>query len=722
VSARRDLRALGEIALTVVATWLLLGWLFDRAIEQADASVLVVPYVASALRAGVDWTHHLYRFGVIGGSEMQPVGGAVPFVQLCAALGVSATTTVNALTCVLQLLVAFLGTKTAEALATTWRGESRTLTAAERVVATWLCAFAPMIGWRVALGDDHVVLGLLPFVAATTLAWCARAGTMTVTTVVVAAVAVAHGVSGIGAQSVVYGATLGAPIVIAAFARRWTAAEWVAVGAVVGGALVMVPRLIGMVAYAGGIDAARSISESVTFSYGTSTWSDWAGSLAWTRALAPGDVATLQERNIPIGPLVIVIAATREARRLGAVVLACAVVAVLLANDVWPASELSRLPLVGAFRAPARAILTALVLVAPLAVAAFAVRRTPERTRAAIRLDALAIAVAALVILGGSVVPGVAREVVAWGACVGLVVALRRRPRFAFGALAVVAALGVVAFDERFPRDAPHQRIEDLAELRDALVAQAPELASQLTRVEVVDPPRPYEMSTGFAAGLSTLDGVWYPPRRFLALLAAIKGREVPVTTCVFGFARDSAFAVLQQLYDVEVAVAIRPNGVELERLPATNGGAWFPTRIDVAGDDAIGAALRASTDLRADLAATAWRDDDGAAPSSCAGARVTGVTTDAEGQRASIAVATAVPCTLVIATNYVSSLVATDDAGHELPTFPIDIALTGVMVPANAASVELAPRAYLSWWSYVLALLGIALIALAAARTYRSA
>src|SRR4051794_30718797 len=96
MGARRDLRVLAEVTLTVIGTWLLLGWLFDRAFQQADASVADIPYAASALRAGVDWTNHLYRFGVVGGSAMQPIGGALPVVQLCAALGISPTTTANA--------------------------------------------------------------------------------------------------------------------------------------------------------------------------------------------------------------------------------------------------------------------------------------------------------------------------------------------------------------------------------------------------------------------------------------------------------------------------------------------------------------------------------------------------------------------------------------------------------------------------------------------------
>lgn len=713
--ARRDLRVIAEITVIVLATWLLLAWLFDRSIEQADATVMNVPYAASQLRAGFDWTHLLYRFGIVGGSPMQEIGGAPPLVQLCAALGVSATLTANAILWAQQIFIAFFGIKTAEALASAWSGAPRALTLAERIVATWLCAFAPGIAWRFAIGDDQLVIGLLPFLAITTLAWCARARTLNVTTVLVAAAAAAQGISGWGAQSIVYSATFGAPIAIAAFARRWTRREWIAVAAVLGGVLLVLPRLVNLAAYSSSGDAVRSIHGAVAYSYTPSVLADWAGSLPWTRALAHGVYPGINEQNVPIGPLIVIIAATRASRRLGAVVLACALLAILYALDVWPVNQLASLPVVGAFRVPARAIQPAIMMIAPLAVAAFAVHRAPERPRR----EAIIVALAALVVAGGAAVPGIAREVLAWLA-VGALVVRGRLPRLAsaaFPLFALVAALGVVAFDERFLRDVPHERIEELAALRATLIGVDPSVASPLTRVEIVDPPPPYDMSTAWAADLSSLDGVWYPPRRFLSLLAALKGRPVPLTTCVFSLGHDPVFPILQQLYNVKLAVAVRKTGVDAQPLPPTNGPAWFPARV-VAGDEAaFGAALRASHDLRADLAATAW----GPEPSTCTGATVRGVTTDRDGQRASIAVSTTQPCALVVATNFVEMFVATDEAGHRLRVFPIDVALTGIDVPAGAQTIELVPQAYTPWWSYLAAWLGGALVLLAAVASYRS-
>jgi hypothetical protein len=285
-------------------------------------------------------------------------------------------------------------------------------------------------------------------------------------------------------------------------------------------------------------------------------------------------------------------------------------------------------------------------------------------------------------------------------------------------ALPVIAALGVAAFDERFPRDLPFDPVENgPRQLHDAVIAQAPELAMPLDRVEVVDAPMPYKMGTAWAAELSSIDGLWYPPRRFLELLGAFNGTTVDPTTCVFHFAHTRVFTLLQQLYNVryEVSVARR----SIRALPPTPGPAWFPARV-VAVDraDEMIAALRGA-DLRAALLATAWvaRGDAGGAPASDAPctATVTDVTTDELGQTATITVAAPRACSLVVATSYVSTFRATATVAgspRDVAVFPIDVALTGIAVPAGASQITLAPVADVPAWSRAASLFGLALLA----------
>ncbi len=733
-----DLRVLVEAAAVIAATWLLLGWTFQRPITQADGSFLVVPLTQGALRAGVDWTRHLYRFGVIGGSEMQPFAGSLPVVQLCAALGLSTTATVNAVTMFLQLGFGFFGIQAIEALVARARGAAFRLSLAQRIAAVWLCSFAPVLGWRLAVGHENLLLGLLPLYTALALLWAARAGTPSGTALGFAAFVVFNGVSGLGPQTLVYSAVFGAPVVVATLldaprGARWGRPQWIATAALVAGVLVALPRLAPMIHHALGDDATRGLGEAVTYRYGTSSAADWLTSIPWTARFAVADAMTRHERNFPLGPIVLFVALAWPrglSRRTPWALVAGAVLAIVLADDLAPASTalLRLIPPLQAFRVPSRAVLPIAMFVPCLAlVACYARGAAPRR-----ELHGIALVAGALVILGARVVPPGAREIVAWLGCAALAGLARLRPavferRGLAAALPVIAALGVAAFDERFPRDLAFDPIEDgPRQLHDAAIAQLPELAMPLDRIEIVDPPPPYKMSTAWAAELSSLDGVWYPPRRFLELLGAFAGKPVDPTTCVFQFAHSGVFALLQQLYNVRYAMSVA--GRAIRPLPATPGAAWFPARV-VAIDrpDDLIAALRGA-DLRAALTATAWvlrRDADRlpAAGAPCSAA-VGEVATDELGQAAAIAVTAPRACVLVVATNYVSAFRATAlvaGSPRDAAVFPIDVALTGIAVPAGASTITLAPVPYLPVWSRAAALLGIALLTGAIALSART-
>jgi hypothetical protein len=211
----RDLRIIVEAAATIFVTWLLLGWVFDRPITQADGSWLVVPFTDSALDARGDWTQHLYRFGVLGGSEMHAFGGTLPLVELCAKLGLSTTATVNLVTCFIGLALGFFGIRLAEGLATHLGKAPVRTTSAQRVIAIWLVSFAPLVGNRLAVGHENLLLGFLPLVAVSSLVWQARSGSASSISLLFAAFTISNGVSGLGAQSLYYGVVFGLPMIVA---------------------------------------------------------------------------------------------------------------------------------------------------------------------------------------------------------------------------------------------------------------------------------------------------------------------------------------------------------------------------------------------------------------------------------------------------------------------------------------------------------------------------
>jgi hypothetical protein len=127
-----------------------------------------------------------------------------------------------------------------------------------------------------------------------------------------------------------------------------------------------------------------------------------------------------------------------------------------------------------------------------------------------------------------------------------------------------------------------------------------------------------------------------------------------------------------------------------LDELPPTPGAAWFPAHVHVGPPQLT----------PANVATDAWVDQPGV-PETCTGATVTRV--DAHDQTAMVDVTTAQPCLLVVATNYVQSLRV-----GALPVIPVDIALTGVIVPAGTSHVVLAPALYRPWWTVAGFVLGV--------------
>lgn len=687
-----DLAFCFEACVVIIVTWLLLGWMPGEPITQGDGTWLVAPYTDSALAAGTDWSDHLYRFGVIGGSEMHPFGGTTPLVQLASLLGLSTTTTLNLTTFFIQLCFAVLGGKLAHALA----GAERPISPLERIVAVWLCGFAPLLGWRLGIGHENLLEGLLPLVALVSLLWCAARGTLTITLIALGSFATMVGVSGLGEQMLVYGAVFGAPLVVATLVATRCRQQWLVVCALGGAVLVMLPRLVPVLEHAFGDDTTRGFGTSVVYAMGEAQLADFAKSLLWAAA---GD----HERNYPVGALVIpAIALWPRAvpRHVGYVLVASLAVAIAFACGWLPLADV--LPPLSAFRVPARAAMPIVIFVPAFALA-WAWRGTPILPQRMQLLGVLGAVV--LVVAVRERAPWVV-EAAAWVTCAAFIIPRTRHPLL----LPAIAALGVCAFCERIPLGFPRDPIERGP--RALRLAVEPELRSALDRVVIIDAPPPYQMSAAFAARIPSLDGVWYPPRRFHELLSEIQGRSLDTTTAVFSLGRTRAFLLLQQLYNVRFALEGLDTGApSLRALPATPGPAWFPASIE---QGSMIEALKRSHDFHADLLARAWATTEHA--SRCAGARVVSVATDDRGQRAEIVTQMTEPCTLVVATNYVASLRGTatvEGARTPVRVFPINIALTGIALPGHTTAVTLEPAIDLPAWSRVAQLLGaLALLA----------
>jgi hypothetical protein len=703
-----DARLLAEVVAIVFLTWLALGWRFE-AIARGDGDTMWQPYLASSLAAGSDWTHHLYRFGWLGGSAMHDAAGTLPLVSACAALGLGPVATSIVQTMFVQSAFAFMALVGVRGFARALAGTNVALSWPLRVATIWATAFAPWLGWRLGMGHDNLVLGLIPFFACAMLAMAARGEVPSPVALVVASVLVWHGFATVGAQMVVYSAYFGAPVLLAillvgAERPRWSFAHLAIALSLVAGVFLVLPRFAGMLHYAAGSDFPRAPNLVYSYTNAATSPRDWLQSISW--AFQGRD----HETNLPLGPLVFVAIACWPKGTSRATLIALGIsliAAVLFASDVPPFSLFASLPGLATFRVPARAVLVGLSLVAPLAIAAFAARGAAQPAESSSRAEVVAITLGLVVLVVGLRVPVALRETLAW---LFVIVAIAARGRVAVGAAALViaTAFGAVAFVDRIP-DAPHVPIDGAPrEIHDHLVAQTPALADPFNRVQIIDAPPPYAMSTAMAAGLSSLDGVWWPTRRYLALIAALRNRHVPSTTMVFALSRDPAFPVLAQLYNVR-SVATESDASHVA-VPSRLGAAWMPqtiARVLTTAD--VGMAFRTTSPAR-----VGWvlGMEAPALPSTCTG-RVISVEPDALGQSAAITVEAETDCVVVVATNYVEALHATS-GGAELPVFPVDIALTGILVPPGTHTITLGPQPYAPLWARAGTWLG--LIALATA------
>jgi hypothetical protein len=361
---------------------------------------------------------------------------------------------------------------------------------------------------------------------------------------------------------------------------------------------------------------------------------------------------------------------------------------------------------------------------APLAVAA--AFPAAEGARARLWRAVLPGAAAFALLL---VAPPLVRELLGWSVALAVVVRSVRRPVPA-PAMTVTAVLALAggalgAFGERLltPFHDTEALLSEARALGTAAAAAHPDLRDPLVRVSIGAELPELGANTAFAAGLSSLDGYFFPSRRLIALVAALRHQPYQPSAFVLRVKPgEPAARALFPLYNVRWRAEGRtpstpsvPEGVPpltraplapfaLSPLGPTAGRAWFSNAVDLvpsmeslaAALDAAGEALHEKARdvvwiVQSDLAAR-----DLAAPgAACASATVSEVHATREGQFA-IKVATPAPCPLTVATTFAESLearVRIDTEWRPARTFPAYGALLGILVPQGATDVVIAGR-----------------------------
>jgi hypothetical protein len=698
---REDAWTLGTAVALVPSVWIALGWTWSETVSGHDGLANLLVVLRELAAAGGDWTSLLYRADLLGGMKVRDAVGPLPVAAVLARAGFSPGTILNLTTFFVQAVIAFLGVRAATDLATAWRGSAPRLGWTLRAAGVCACAFAPVLGWRLGYGHLTLVTGTLPYLAALALVAAAGVRSLGLVLVAVAALAIVNGVLFTGHQMVLYGALFGAPIVVGlwvSLGRR--ARDLAAPGAVVAGALLVAwPDFWGVLRHALGTDSLRALSGmDLTYSFLTAHPRDWLGTLVWTRdAIAPWrHVDHHHEVNNPAGPLLllaVLLVPWRKARALALGVLVSVLMALMFSMDVRPFSQLLLLfPPLGSFRVPTRAIMPALYVVPVLAFAGALARDAPRRR--------LAFALGAGVVLAA--LPSLPREVLAWtvaAACLARPASVA--PAFALAALAVG---GLGAFRERLlPFVAGDALLARAAAIGDAARRNEPALASPLARVQPAFEWPEFLANTSLAAGLSSLDGYYFPQRRFVELVSVLRYQPYHPNALLLRFPPTHASSLLlYQLYNV--AWTVDEQGNVGARAP-TAGPAWFSG--DVArtwryqdlreelrrpADGLANEARRRLWLMADDL--HVWRAHlpEALAPE-CATARVLAVEARRGASDVRAQVDAPADCPLTFAMNYAENLraVAVMDNGAVVSAqvFPAYGALAAVWVPRRAREVR---------------------------------
>jgi hypothetical protein len=772
----QDGLTLALAALLVPATWLLVGWSWGRSVAGHDGLAHTLLLLQRLSQASGDWSSLVYVPDLLGGAEIRNVVGPFPPFSVFARLGFSPTAILNLTVFLLQVLVAFLGARVAEDMASVWQPGADRLGWSGRVAVTWLSAFAPVLAWRLAYGHAVLVVGALPLLAGLAVFAAAAARRLTVVLLVTVTAVFCLALLYSAQQTVFYALFFGAPLLLGAWLSLGRGVRPLAAGlvALVGALLLALPGYWGMVAHAFSSDAPRLLGhESVTYSFLTSTAADWMSSIPWTRSAVPAVRQEIyhHEVNYPIGPLVVLLALLpwRRARALAVGAALSIVLVVAFSMDLRPISTalLALVPPLNYFRVPARAALPLLLTLPAFAVAAALASgpamppegsgtkgpaspppqgsRSRHKKKAQARAEdvgrtastppseLVALPLAVLVVLLASL----AREIVVWALAMSLVFLLQSaRPSPALSrwlsvriVLLVLGVASVSAFHERLPPLQDGSALLGEANAIGNAVRQGrPELASALARVRLDLEMPAFAVNTAFASSLSSLDGYHFPTRRFAQLLFALRGVRYEPTAVFFKLTRDEpAFAVLRPLYNVGWQASLASRGrLEITTLEPTAGPAWFTAGME--RDESIESLARELLASRATLPGSATEtlrvvsSDPFVARAvlptaldpSCRQATVGDVRW--EGGRARVGVVAPADCPLVFATNFAESLQATLVSGggspQHAPVFPAFGALAGVWVRKGTTEVRLEPVPARPPLGPLLSLLGLAVLA----------
>lgn len=561
---------------------------------------------------GGDWSQQLYFTGVYGGVGFHDTYGTPFFYRLFAWLNLPPLWAYNLTHFLLQLFFAFLSFRAARDVASLWRGRRveeapRIQNSLIEISSLLLLAFAPYLGWRLGYGHQIHLFGALTCAALAALFAMARSGNFTFTTTLLVFIALYNAFTSTGIQMVFYSCFFGffPLLAILGFPRKGWRKEW-ARSSIFSALLLASAAAIALRSAWSTIDfylernPARAVTGTpIIYSYMTSIWQDWARNFLWAKEIyfEPRDEFLWHEIDYAYGPVLLLLALVPWRRQWGLALGVATMIffALVISMNIEPLSSglAEIIPPIASFRVPSRAgmPMATLFLIFALAGIFHAVDhgpskppRDPKKTaqKWVIPVHLFCLALVPVVFLSDSWV----REILVWLVAAAIVLAIKRAPQFMGLLLLILAAASLSAFRERLLPFVPKHHVETLPEsLGRFLVEQEPRLKDPFYRATFEQWLRGFTLSTGFATRVSTLDGNWIPPRRFLQLEAALRHREAHPATVYWSFQPDhEGYETLRNLFNVSFIVRTTTQPPKVESLGPTMGPAWFSDGVEEVG------------------------------------------------------------------------------------------------------------------------------------------
>ncbi len=704
---------LSLVVLIPMVWWLLLGWRPPFLIDQHDNLQMGYVYLQQFARVGGDWKALLYWPGMLGGSRVHDVTGSLPIVQLLVSSGASPLLTSNLLVFFVQVLFAYFCVRASLGLSRVIFGARPVETPVVILLLAGLFAFLPLLGWRLTWGHESIVFGLFVFLCMTTLLLDEVTGERSAITVLIALITLAHAFQFNGYQLILYSILLGAPLIVG-LATAVTGMSWkhrfrwfrFPVAVYAAALLISLPKFAGMLANALGGEMGRTGGEEVIYSYTVATLGDWLASIPWTTAFIPSSrqAFTYQEVNYPLGPLVLLLFLVKPSRpyvRLLSGMAISLLLAVIISMNIQPLSTLliTVIPLLDSFRVPARSILPLLLFTSTLAAAILLKTMSVQDRPVRPVFQIIALLVAAVLAFS----PAPLNDILVTGV-IGCLFLLKDRSTLrseaALICLALLAGSAVSAFRERInpPLQNPVSS-SVVTPIRDAVLSQAPELASPLSRIYSNLQLRGTGFNSLMFMDLSSLTGYWFPLRRYSELNAALNDKPWHSATSVFhNHESDPGFHALNTLYNVGHTLTFDNGHTVVTPLGRPWGQAWF---------SGPGHYVTTWKELAQTLSRNILRDDRNLLllrsdpdvlelpeTGRCQTSRITRTTNATTGLPIRIEFSSDGQCALIVAMNYTRILKVSDQTGRSLRTFPAYGALLGVMVEPDSHMVRIDAQA----------------------------